>query len=315
MVRALWAALTLAGLPAPSSGRTGTVRRRWRCAAARCRGLPAGSAAAQLLARAWRGRLEQRAAMTAHRSRRGSSWRRRRAGRRRCSLCSFFSFSFYPPPASRSIIILSGRASGSAHREEDGDSVWTGLFWSNSKLRAHKTHIHADTRGTRRSLSNRCYVMSPYALLFLSLCFYFFCCPIQAYSQNITKIKHRILCMQIANIIISRLNLFIYSTFVWKHKAPIIRSDEICFQVDHQYPYGKVALNTHLQLQRGRSACAHLTHPRLEVGWKKRSVEAGEQVSFQVERHDSWMISFSFFKRAKGDSHWQLIITQLTQIN
>lgn len=84
--RRLCPPLTSAGCWAPSSGRTGAVRRRWRCAAGRCRVLPAGSAADLLPARALR-LLKRRygAAITRCRCRRGSSWRRRPAGRWRPS--------------------------------------------------------------------------------------------------------------------------------------------------------------------------------------------------------------------------------------
>lgn len=82
--------LTLAGCWAPSSGRTGAVRRRWRCAAGRCRVLPAGSAADLLRARASRLLKRRRAAaLTRCRCRRGSSWRRRPAGRWRPSARSW----------------------------------------------------------------------------------------------------------------------------------------------------------------------------------------------------------------------------------
>lgn len=82
--------LTLAGCWAPSSGRTGTVRRRWRCVPGRCRVLPAGSAADLLPARALR-LLKRRhgPAITRCRCRRGSSWRRRPAGRWRPSARSW----------------------------------------------------------------------------------------------------------------------------------------------------------------------------------------------------------------------------------
>ncbi len=92
LVFPLRSALTSAGRRAPSSGRTGAVRRRWRCAAGRCRGLPADSAAEQLPARAWRG-LQQRygAAITSRRCRRRSSWSRRRASRWRRSRRSSFT--------------------------------------------------------------------------------------------------------------------------------------------------------------------------------------------------------------------------------
>lgn len=82
--------LTLAGCWAPSSGRTGAVRRRWRCAAGRCREVPAGSAADRLPARALRLLKRRRgAAITRCRCRRGNSWRRRPAGRWRPSARSW----------------------------------------------------------------------------------------------------------------------------------------------------------------------------------------------------------------------------------